>query len=86
MLIFLLLTKLLENNPVDIPQEMVDTQINNKVAQLEAQAKQYGLETEMLLQYFGFENMDDFKIFASFLANKFFPNIETLYQYEKNDK
>ena len=24
------LTKLLENNPVDIPQEMIDTQVNNK--------------------------------------------------------
>lgn len=55
------LTKLLENNPVDIPQEMVDTQINNKVAQLEAQAKQYGLTADLLLKYQGVESVEQYK-------------------------
>ena len=55
------LTKLLENNPVDIPQEMIDTQVNNKVAQLEEQAKQYGLTADLLLKYQGVENVEQYK-------------------------
>ena len=55
------LTKLCENNPVVIPEEMIEDSINRRVEQLENQAKMYGLNAELLLKYQGVESLDQYK-------------------------
>lgn len=51
----------LKNSYAEFPQSLINQGVEREIQRVAAQAKQYGLETEMLLQYFGFENMDDFK-------------------------
>ncbi len=51
----------LKNSYAEFPQSLINQGVEREIQRVAAQAKQYGLETEMLLQYFGFENMDEFK-------------------------
>ena len=44
---------LLEKNAIEIPEEMIEEEYENYLSQIDAQAKQYGLEREMFLQLSG---------------------------------
>ena len=55
------LTKLCENNPFTIPSEMIENSVNQRVEQLENQAKQYGIPADILLKYQGIESIDQYK-------------------------
>ena len=56
-----LTNKVLENAKVEIPQGMIDEEVDRQVKQLEAQAKMYGLTTELLLQYTGAGTLESYK-------------------------
>ena len=51
----------LKNSYAEFPQSLINQGVERDIERIAAQAKQYGLETEMLLQYYGFANLDDFK-------------------------
>lgn len=51
----------LKNSYAEFPQSLINQGVEREIQRVGAQAKQYGLETEMLLQYYGFANLDDFK-------------------------
>ena len=51
----------LDNNPVVIPDAMINNDIERKVKNLEATAKGYGIPAEMLLKYQGIESLDQYK-------------------------
>ena len=51
----------LKNSYAEFPQSLINQGVEREIQRVAAQAKQYGLETEMLLQYYGFANIDDFK-------------------------
>ena len=51
----------LDNNPICIPDGLVESEVNRKVKSLENQAKSYGIPAEMLLKYQGVESMDQYK-------------------------
>lgn len=53
--------QLLANNPVVIPDDMVNEGVDRRVKQLEAQAKQYNIPTDLLLKYQGIESIDQYK-------------------------
>lgn len=53
--------KVLENNPVYIPEAMINNEIDKRVKQLEDTAKQYGMPAEMLLKYQGVESIDAYR-------------------------
>ena len=53
--------KVLENNPLYIPESMIDNEIDKRVKQLEETAKQYGMPLEMLLKYQGVESVDAYR-------------------------
>lgn len=48
-----IIDKLLESNPVEIPTEMIDEEVEGYLNQIDAQAQQYGLERDMFLQLSG---------------------------------
>lgn len=50
-----------ENSYADFPQSLINSGVDNSVKRLEAQAKQYGIPVETLLQYMGGTNLEDFK-------------------------
>ena len=54
-------TKVLENNPVVIPQEMIDAQVEQKVNQMSEMAKSYGIPVEYFLQYQGIKDVEQYK-------------------------
>lgn len=56
-----LTNKVLENAKVEIPQGMIEEEIEQQVKRLEAQAKAYGLTTDLLLQYTGAGNLESYK-------------------------
>lgn len=51
----------LKNSYAEFPQSLINQGVEREVQRVAAQAKQYGLEAEMLLQYYGFASLDDFK-------------------------
>ena len=55
------LTLLCEKNPVVIPQEMIDAEVDNRVKKLESQASQYGFPVDVFLKYQGIESVDQYK-------------------------
>ncbi len=55
-----IITQVLANAQVDIPEEMIEEEYQNYVANVEQQAKQYGLEMDMFLQLSGI-NKDQFE-------------------------
>ena len=56
-----LTNKVLENAKVEIPSGLVNEEIERLVKQLEAQAKMYGLTTDLLLQYTGAGSLEQYK-------------------------
>lgn len=56
-----LTNKVLENAKVEIPQGLINDEVERQVKQVEAQAKAYGLTTELLLQYTGAGSLEDYK-------------------------
>lgn len=50
-----------EHNPVRIPKYFVDEYIENQVQRVKAQAEQYQMPVETLLQFSGFESIEAFK-------------------------
>ena len=56
-----LTNKVLENAKVEIPQGLINDEVERQVKQVEAQAKAYGLTTELLLQYTGAGSLKDYK-------------------------
>ena len=56
-----LTNKVLENAKVEIPQGMIEEEVERQVRQVEAQAKAYGLTTELLLQYTGAGSLEAYK-------------------------
>ena len=53
--------QLLANNPVVIPDDMVNEGVERRVKQLEAQAKQYNMPVDLLLKYQGLESVEQYK-------------------------
>ena len=51
----------LKNSYAEFPQSLINQGVEREIQRVAAQAKQYGLEVEMLLQYYGFASLDDFK-------------------------
>lgn len=51
----------LKNSYAEFPQSLINQGVEREVQRVAAQAKQYGLEAEMLLQYYGFASLDDFR-------------------------
>ena len=56
-----LTNKVLENAKVEIPSGLINEEIERQVKQVEAQAKMYGLTTELLLQYTGAGRLEEYK-------------------------
>lgn len=56
-----LTNKIIENAKFDVPEVMIEEEVNRQVKQLEAQAKAYGLTTELLLQYTGAGSLEAYK-------------------------
>ena len=52
---------LLDKNPVVIPDDMVESEVNHRMEHLEATAKQYNMPAELLLKYQGIESVDQYK-------------------------
>lgn len=57
----LMFKKLKEQTPVKVPKYFVDEYINNQLVRVKAQADQFNMPLETLLQYTGFESVDAFK-------------------------
>lgn len=56
-----LMKKIEKNSKIEVPQAVVDEEVEKQVKRIEAQAKQYQVPVEVLLQYSGFENMDAYR-------------------------
>ena len=55
------LTLAVSNAKVEIPTALVDEEVNSQVHQMEHQAKSYNIPLETLFQYYGIENLDQYK-------------------------
>ena len=53
--------RLKEANPFEVPSFYIDQYVNNQLERVKAQANQYQIPVEVLLQYTGFESVDAFK-------------------------
>ena len=53
--------KAMDNAKVDIPEGMVDTEVQHQMAQIERQAKMYGMSVDTLLKYSGIDSVDAYK-------------------------
>lgn len=56
----------------EFPESLINAEVENQVKRIEAQAKQYNMPVEVLLQYSGMASMDDFKKGAEEYARKSF--------------
>ena len=56
----------------EFPESLINGEVENQVKRVEAQAKQYNMPVEVLLQYSGVANMEDFKKGAEDYARKSF--------------
>lgn len=55
------LTLAVNNAKLELPQALVDEEIERQVQQMEHQAKSYNIPMELLLQYYGIENLEQYK-------------------------
>jgi len=67
--------KLLENNPVAIPDELVEREVEKKVKQLENTAKNYQIPLDLFLKYQGIESVEQYKELVT-------PGVKTNIHYE----
>ena len=56
-----ILEKLVAGSMLDVPEGMVEEELNNQVKRIENQAKMYGLTADQLLQYSGMQGLDAYK-------------------------
>ena len=56
-----LINAVIDSAKADLPESVVEKEVEEGVKRLEAQAKQYGLPADMLLKYQGIESMDQYK-------------------------
>lgn len=56
-----LMKKIEKDSTIVIPQTVIDEEVKKQVERLEAQAKQYNVPVEVLVQYSGFENIDAYR-------------------------
>ena len=56
-----LMKKIEKGSDIVIPQSVIEENIQKQVERVEAQAKQYNVPVEVILQYSGFANMDAYK-------------------------
>ncbi len=54
-------TKAVENATLEVPEGMVDTEVDHQIKGIERQAKMYGMSVETLLKYSGLESVDAYK-------------------------
>jgi len=54
-------TKVVKNAKVEVPEELVNEEVEKQVKRIEQQAKMYGLTADMLLKYSGMESLDQYK-------------------------
>ena len=55
------ITLAMENANVDVPEGMIDTEVNHQVKQIERQAKAYNMPVDVLLKYSGLESLEAYK-------------------------
>ena len=68
-------TKLLESNPVVIPQELIDREVQKKVDELSKTAEMYKIPLEYFLKYQGIESVEQYKELVT-------PGVKSNIQYE----
>ncbi len=56
-----LLEEVCKNSFADFPASLINNAVERQVKGLEDQAKQYGIPSEVLLQYYGVASLDDYK-------------------------
>ena len=56
-----LFKKIAKKSKISIPEPVIEAEIEKQLERVEAQAKQYNVPTEVLLQYRGYETLDAFK-------------------------
>lgn len=56
-----IITKVVKNAKVEVPEELVNEEVEKQVKRIEQQAKMYGLTADMLLKYSGMESLDQYK-------------------------
>lgn len=71
----LVFNKLLENNPVVIPDELVEREVEKKVKQLENTANNYQIPLDLFLKYQGIESVEQYKELVT-------PGVKTNIHYE----
>ena len=54
-------TKAVENATLEVPEGMVDTEVDHQIKGIERQAKMYGMSVDVLLKYSGIESLDVYK-------------------------
>ena len=65
-----LLNKVCEDAIADIPESMIEQEVSSQVKRIEEQAKMYGMPVELLLQYSGMKDLEQFKEQAREYAKK----------------
>lgn len=56
-----LMKKIQKNSEIIVPETIVEQEVAKQVQRVEEQAKQYKVPTEVLLQYSGYSNIDEYK-------------------------
>ena len=56
-----LFKKIAKNSKIVVPEAVIESELEKQLSKVEAQAKQYGVPTEILLQYSGYQTVDAFK-------------------------
>lgn len=56
-----LFKKIAKKSKIVVPEAVIEAELQKQVSRVEAQAKQYGVPTEVLLQYSGYATLDAFK-------------------------
>ena len=56
-----LFKKITKKSKIVVPEAVIESELKKQLNKVEAQAKQYGVPTEVLLQYSGYQTVDAFK-------------------------
>lgn len=59
-----LFEKVIANAKFELPEDLVEDEVNQALEDATNQARQYGLELNMLLNYMGYRSLDDFKAYS----------------------
>lgn len=83
---------ILKNSYAEFPQSLINQGVEHKLAQVEQEAKQYGISVDLLLQYYQMGSVDDFKKIAEeqirkeFLEELVFEEIAKLENIDVTDE